>query len=267
MERYPSARRPACHRATRAFLMCMTLALPAASSCPARAADTLPDAAKVIARFVEATGGQAAHDALRNHVIKGTVTLPAQQISFTVTLTQARPDLVRTVMESPAIGRIESGSDGAVAWDLSTMAGPRIKEGAERQDALRDATFDIWGRWRSVYTKAEVVGIDTVAGRACYRVTITPGTGRPRTAYFDQESGLMQRLDLTVESPAGAVLVQNLSGDYRKVAGVLLAHRSEITAAGQKRVLTLDSVAVNVDLPAGSFDPPAEVKKLLESRK
>jgi hypothetical protein len=267
MERCPSVRRPVCLRAARVALVCVSVALPAAAWLPARAAEALPEAAKVIGRFVEATGGQAAHDSLRNHLIKATMTLPAQQIAFAVTLVQARPNLVHSVMESPLIGKVESGSDGIVAWEVSTTAGPRIKEGAEKQDALLDATFDVWGNWRSAYARAEVAGIDTLAGRACYRVALNPGGERPRTAYFDRESGLMQRLDFTVVTAAGPLMVQSLSGDYRRAGGVLLAHRSEVIVASQRRVLALDSVAVNVALPTGSFDLPVVVKKLLEAKK
>jgi hypothetical protein len=241
-------------------------ALPGLVRC-SRAAGATADAAKLLDRYIEVTGGKAAHDSFRSSVTKMTLTLPAQDLTFAVTLYQARPNQQYTLLESPITGKIESGVHGEVAWELSAVTGPRLKEGQEKADALRDATFDAMASWRDLYAKAELAGVDTVGGKVCDKVVLTPATGRPRTAYFDRASGLIQRYDASVESPAGTVAVQTLIGDYRKEGALLMPHRTETKAMGQKRVMTVDSMAVIVDLPAGRFDPPAEVSKLLEAKK
>jgi hypothetical protein len=231
-----------------------------------RAASAPPDAADVMDRYVEATGGKKAHDAVQTSVTRMTLTLPAQDISFALTAYGARPNKVYTVLESDVMGKIESGADGEIAWDLSTMMGPRLKEGQEKEDALRDATFGAMGRWREVYAKVELAGEDTVGGRTCDKVLMTPKTGKPRTAYFERETGLLRRVDITVESPAGVVTAQTLLGDYREVGQLLVPYRTEVIALGQTRLMTVESIEHNVDLPPDRFDPPAEVKELLEVR-
>jgi outer membrane lipoprotein-sorting protein len=230
------------------------------------AAAESPDAARVLDRYVEVTGGKAAHDAVRNCVTEMTLTLPGQEVSFDVTVYTARPNLMYTVVESPLTGKIENGVDGEVAWELSTMTGPRIKQGAERAAALRDATFDAMANWREVYAQAEIAGDDTVDDYACTKVLLTPKEGRPRTAYFDRDLGLLRRVDLTVDTPAGAIPTQMRMDDYGKAGELLVAHRSEITAMSQKRVMTVRSIRHNVELPADRFDPPAEVQKLLQPK-
>jgi len=252
-------------RARVARLLCLALlVVPAAR---AGAVGPPPEAAAVLDRFVAITGGKAAHDSIRNTVSWMTVTLPAQQITLALTRYSAQPGQVYVRMESPLVGKIESGVSGEVAWELSTMGGPRLKEGAEKAEALREAVFDPLASWRTAYEKAEVAGVDTVGGKLCDKLVLAGQTAKPRTMYFDRETGLVQRMDATAESPMGAVTVQALLGDYRKVGGLLMAHHTEVTAMGQKRVMTVDSVAVNVDLPPGRFDPPPEVKKLLEAKK
>ncbi len=224
-------------------------------------------AAKLLDRFVEVTGGKAAHAAICSTMIRLTLTLPAQDITLAMTLYQARPNRLYTRLESEVTGIIESGVNGDVAWESSAMGGPRLKEGQEKADALRDANFDALARWRDFYAKAELAGADSVGGAVCDKVVLTPVSGTPRTAYIDRASGLIVRYDLTAETPAGAVTVKSLLGDYRKEGGVLMPHRTEIDALGQRRVMVMDSVAVNPEIPAGRFDPPAEVRKLLEAKK
>ena len=247
--------------------LALTLALTSGPALPARAAETPPDAAKVLDRYIEATGGKAAHDAIRNSVSKMTLSLPAQDVSFAMTVYAARPNQVYSLLESPMTGRIENGVSGDVVWDLSAMTGPRLREGQERTNGLRDATFDPWSRWREIYEQAALAGVDTVNGKPCDKVVVTPKAGKPRTAYFDRASGLLRRLDVTFESPAAVATMRILLDDYRKAGGILVAYRTEIEAMGQTRVTVLDSIAHNVDLPADRFEPPAEVKKLLEAKK
>ena len=248
------------------WLAMMTLVAPVASAQEGGASRAVPSGDQVLDRFVEVTGGRAAHDSIRTRVVWTTLTLPAQEITLAVTLYQARPNRQRTLVESPLVGRIESGVCDGVAWELSTTGGPRLKQGAEKEDALRDALFDGMARWRDAYVAAEVTGVDTVGGKPCHRVVLTPGAGRPRTAYFDIASGLIARLDVTVETPAGTATFQSLPGDYRREGAILMSHRNEVTAMGQRRVAVVDSVALNRQLPAERFDMPAEVRKLLPSK-
>ena len=224
-------------------------------------------AAKVLDRYVEATGGKAAHEAVTSSVSKVTLTIPAQSITLNMMLYQARPNRLYTRIESEMTGVIESGVSDSVAWEMSAMSGPRLKEGQEKADALRDAAFDALTDWRVYYPKVELAGVDTVDGAVCDKVVLTPATGTPRTMYLERASGLIRRYDLTVESPAGSLTVKSTLGDYRKEGAILVPHRTEIDALGQKRVMTVDSVAVNPDIPSERFAPPAEVKKLLEAKK
>lgn len=242
------------------------LALLAASAARAEAVGS-PDAARVLDRYVEVTGGKAAHDAVRSSITQMTLTLPAQEMSFVVTIYAARPNLVYMVLDSPQLGKSENGVNGEIAWERSAMTGPRLREGAEKANALRDATFDAMASWREVFAEVEMAGEETLDGRPCDKVVLTPEAGKPRTAYFDRESGLLRRLDFTTESPAGAIRAQMRMDDYRKVGRILVAHRSEITALSQKRVMTVNSIQQNVDLPADRFEPPAEIQKLLQARK
>jgi hypothetical protein len=59
------------------------------------------------------------------------------------------------------------------------------------------------------------------------------------------------------------VPVESYVSDFRDVGGVRLPHRIRQVAAGQELVTTVESIAHNVEIPAGQFDLPKEIQALL----
>src|SRR6266853_5432252 len=152
--------------------------------------EALPKADTILDRLVEVTGGKAAYEKHRTEVMHGTFELPAQGIKGTMTVFHAAPDKVRSIIDLEGIGKLESGSDGVVAWDNSALQGPRVKDGAEKADSFRDATFNSALYWRKLYVKAETTGVETVDTHECYKVVLTPQEGKPVTEFYDKKSGL-----------------------------------------------------------------------------
>lgn len=241
-----------------------TVALSLALIAPAFAAEEqLPDGAAVLDRFVEVTGGAEAYEGLRTSHITGTLEFAGQGVTFQMVRYGARPNKAAVTLTSEAFGEIRRGTDGVAAWETSVMSGPRLMQGDELAEALRDATFESVAAWRDLWEAATNTGIETVKEYRCYRVELSPRTGGPQTVYFDVESGLPVKVEREVRSAMGNVPVVSYSSDWREAGGVLIAHRIEVEAAGQTRVVTFDSVEYNVELPAGCFDPPQDVQKLL----
>lgn len=229
----------------------------------AAAAEELPNGAAVLDRYVEVTGGAEAYAKLDSSRITGKLEMPAQGLAFEMVRFSARPNKAAVIMTSEAFGEIRRGTDGAIAWESSVMTGPRVMEGEELAEAVRDAMFDSVAEWRLVWEEATTTGVEVVNEKPCYRVELKPRAGGPQTVYFDVETGLMAKVERQVNSVVGTVPVASYPSDWREAGGVLVSHRAEVVASGQKRVVTLASVEYNVELPAGCFDPPDEVKELL----
>jgi len=230
----------------------------------APAGGALPTGDAVIAKYVEATGGVAAYDAIKNRVVHARMEILAANVVLGLTVYSARPNSTYTLVESEVTGRIESGVSDGVVWENSAMRGAVIKEGAERDDALRDAIFDRMAHWKDHLQSAECTGIVDVNGRPAYRVVATPKAGSAQTLHFDKESGLVVRTEATVNTAAGPVTVVAEPGDFRRVDGVLMAFASRMDVMGQQRVVTVEKVEHNVDLRADRFTPPAEIKALIK---
>jgi hypothetical protein len=224
----------------------------------------LPTGAAVLERYVEATGGLAAYDAIRNRVVHARMEILGAGVVLGLTVYNATPANLHTVVESEATGRIESGVSDGVAWENSALRGALVKDGIERDDALRDAIFDRIAHWKEHLKSAECVGTTDVNGKPAYRVVATPRSGTPQTLYFDKDSGLLVRTETTVNSAAGAVRVVAEPGDFRKVDGIMVAFTSRLNVMGQERVVTIEKVEHNVAMPADRFALPAEIKALVK---
>lgn len=241
----------------------LVLALLAAGLPVFGAPEALPSADAVISRFVAVTGGKAAWEARHSQIEHATIEFAKLGVKGTITIYEAAPDKYLALTELPAIGKMATGSDGQVAWENSAIQGPRIKQGAERAEALRDGTFNSPLYWRKMYVKGENAGAETVEGHDCYKVVLTPQEGQPMTEYYDKTSGLMIKTVATISSQFGDVNAEVVYDDYRKDGDLLSPHRLVNRAAQQEFVVQIESVEINPELPKDRFDLPPEVKALL----
>jgi hypothetical protein len=223
----------------------------------------LPKAESILDHWVEATGGRAAWEKRRNVIEHGVIDFTGRGLKGTLTIYQAAPDKNVEIIELEGIGQIESGSNGDVAWENSALQGPRIKQGIERTNALRDGSFNSQLYWQKLYAKVDTAGAETVNGHECYKIVLTPGEGQPTTEFFDKKSGLLVKTMATRTSQLGDISGEILYDDYRKDGEVLAPHRMINRFAQQEFQIQIQNVESNVDLPKDRFDLPAEVQALL----
>ncbi len=229
------------------------------------APDDLPKGEDVLAKFVEVTGGRAAYEQVHGSIAKGTMTMSGQNLKGALTVYESAPAKQVTVVEFPGIGRMEEGTDGNIAWSNSALEGARLKLGDEKAMTLRAANSQAkFLDWKKLYKSVETTGIENVDGKPCYKVVLTPLTGKPDTEYYDKASGLLVRETATVMLPMGEVPVAMTIGGYRKEGDLLMPHTLQQSLAGQKIDISIESVALNPEFPPKRFEPPAEVKALLK---
>ena len=224
--------------------------------------EPLPKAEELLDKFVEVTGGKAAYENIRNEKWTGSFEFLGKGIKGTVTSYRADPNKSLTSMELEGVGTIKEGTDGQTAWESSSLQGPRIKQGEERAFALREATLRGPLYWRKLYKHVETVGQETIDDQACYKVVLTPEEGKPETQYYDKKSGLMVKMAATVTNPMGEIPTETVLSDYKEENGLRQPHKIQQKAAGLEFLITLDRFDYNVDLPANTFELPADVKAL-----
>jgi outer membrane lipoprotein-sorting protein len=229
------------------------------------AADDLPKGEVVLDKYIEVTGGKAAYAKLHSETTAGTMEFKAMGLKGKMTAYAAEPDLRYTEIIIDGIGKIQEGSNGEVAWGMSAVQGPRIKDGDEKAETLLQAKFNPELMWRDLFKSAETVGTESIDGKDCYKVVLTPKSGSPMTKWYDKESGLLLKMSLTAKTPMGDIQSDTIYSDYRKEGELLVPHKVLSHVATMEFVMTIDSVQQNAEIPKGKFEIPDEVKALMKT--
>jgi zinc protease len=232
----------------------------------ARAADDLPKADTILDKYVESTGGKAAYQKHHTEVSKGSLILGGGALKGEITSYRAEPDKSLTEIDLGGMGKATEGSDGKVFWSKSSMVGPHVKEGSEKAQAELSAKFNAELNWRDLFKDVKTIGTDTVDGKECYKVQLTPAEGSPISQCYDKESGLMVKMTMTAQNPMGEQTVDSFASDYRKEGDVLMPHKVKQVIAGQEILITIDSVTFNADIPSDKFAVPDDIKALVDKK-
>ena len=236
------------------------LAMPAAPVASQSA--PIPSAQQVIARSVEAIGGEAAFKSVRSVHAVGTLAIPAQGISGRIELFSARPGKLVYRLTIPGIGQIENGYNGTVGWALSPISGPELLTGRQLQETADDAWFDGPLHEADRVRSMDVLGQAEFDGHQAYKLKVVLRSGTEAVEYFDITSGLELGTESSRMVPQGVIPTTNFTRNYRKVGPVMQPMTVVQRALGIEQVVTIDTVEYNT-VPASAFDVPAEVKALI----
>jgi hypothetical protein len=218
--------------------------------------EKLPKADELIARMVEALGGEQAMKKITNRVSKGT--FEQGPLKGSVTVYEAAPDKSLQITELPSGQTIEEGTNGEIYWRLSPM-GPQIIGGEEAAVAKRHSDFYLWLNWRKHYTGAETVGTARIDDHSAYKVVMKTKEAPPETWYIDEKTHLLDRVDLTVPQ---AGTVETYLEDYRKQDGVMIPFKTRMMGGPAPLIVTLTSVEQNTEIPKDRFEPPPAIREL-----
>jgi outer membrane lipoprotein-sorting protein len=226
----------------------------------------LPKAETLLDNYIKATGGKDAYEKVKTTVMKGTFGIAAAGIKGDIVLQVKNPNLRHLSLDLKALGKVEAGSDGKVAWENSTLTGPKIHDPTKEDDAMLglDVASDV--NWRKDYKTVKTEAEEKYNGKDVYRVKLEPKKGEPEFRYFDKASGLVVRMKKAMKTPLLNLTMDVDVGDYKKVGDLLMPHSVKLNMAGQKIDLQLDSIQLNVDIPDSTFALPEAIKELLKKK-
>jgi len=231
------------------------------------AQDPLPKGEAIMDRYVAVTGGREAYEKRRTEVRTITMEVKGKDLRFAVTVYRAQPNKGYSISDIPGMGKVEEGTDGEVAWGLTSARGAVIKQGTERDMALYGAVMNVDVRWREFFPTAETAGTENIDGRTCYKLLLTATDGNQHTRYYEKETGFLAKVVLKVTTPQGQFPVELLLYDYRPAGGVVQSHRSVKVLPGQEIESKLEKLETNVEIDPSRFALPEAVKALIEKQK
>ncbi len=243
----------------RRFALALALLLSFAVGGQAQTAD------EIVAKQIAAVGGVDKIKAIQSLRMTGTMTV-APGIVAPAVFEQKRPNKVRVDLDIQG-SQNSQGYDGQTAWLFLPVQGMKAAEPAPA-DMAKDMAddSDIDGPlvdYKAKGNTVELMGKEPVQGTDAYKLKLTAKGGDVRYLYVDAERFLLLKVDARRDVNGTERETSTTYGNYKPVAGVMMAHSVETTIEGLpvSQKVSFEKVEVNVPIEDTRFKMPAAAKQ------
>jgi hypothetical protein len=234
------------------------LAVALVAPAPAPAAIT-PEAAKVVARYVEAAGGEAAVRGVKTtHIV---TKIAAFGLEGTSEIWAQAPD---RRAERTEIGpfKLSQAVTGATGWRTDPTGKFSVLDGKDLEEAQSNAWFEN-DRWLEPDQGGGTIAVvqEPEAGSAYVVLEVSPPSGRARRFWFSKSTGLIDKATTKRDQQS----VVSTFSDYRETNGRKMPWQQKTQIIGMPAndlTVTLQSVELNGEVAAAVFEPPAQSEKV-----
>ena len=239
------------------------LALLALLALPAFAADEMT-VDQIIAKNIEARGGEDAWKKVESSKMSATMSMPAMGLEAPMVIEFKRPKMVRVEATMQGMTMVQA-YDGTTGWAIMPFMGnPNPEEMAEDQlkQLLDQADFEgPLMDYKDKGNTVELIGVEDFEGTEAYKLKISKKNGDIIHTYIDSEYFLEIRQESKQMMQGTEVEAATTFGDFKEVAGMMMPHSMEVSMGGgpTMQTITIDSVEVGVDIADDRFTMP-EVK-------
>jgi hypothetical protein len=211
----------------------------------------------IVAKYVDAIGGQAAIEKLTSLAEKGNITTPHGD-SGQFELKKSAPNkilFVRTPADGPAMRIAYNGKEAAAI--VGGHANPI--QGFVLQELKLDANFSRNFNLKEQYTRMQSPPFtQKIDGREVKMVRgVLPDNQGQETLYFDSQSGLLVRRVSVLRTALGGVPQQYDYSDYRDVNGVKIPFVTKLSTPENIQTRTITEAKFNVPVDDHDFSLPA----------
>lgn len=215
----------------------------------------LPDAKELLAKSVEAVGGQATLDKVQSFHLEGTIGAPKQNLTGKVETWWKGGDfyMVQTI---PGLGINRSGKKGDVIWAEEPINGLRKLEGKEAEQHMWASSLLLTADWDQFFDEAKTTAERMVEGKKVYDIELSAKSGATLTVTLDAKTHLMVEQSFKVHSPLGSMPVTIRSTDYRDVDGMKIPYKQVTDASLMELTQELTVVELNAPVDEATFAMP-----------
>lgn len=215
-----------------------------------------PTAQALFDKHAAAVGGVAAFRAIAARTEIGTADITFAGMSAGYQRAVSGGKMLMTI-DVAGFGQVQQGFDGSVAWAMDPQSGASKMDPGMTADVM-SATMPTSGLWEpGSYTSAEVLDAAQFQGATAWPVKIVGKSGRTRTVYYDQATGL--KLGEVIQQPGGEQKI--LYADYKRFGTVSLA--TKVTQGTPNGDIILNTTDVKFDpIAPATFALPDAVKSL-----
>jgi predicted O-methyltransferase YrrM len=211
-----------------------------------------PSAEELLARHLQAIGGREAAGAVFSLVRKGTYSFGNGSATFPAELYARAPNQWRFVMTIPGTYFLEHVSDGKAGWVQSPDGtAPMPPEQRPQEDCAFNLSAVL--RPQEYLSSMTVKGREKAGGREVWVVEAKPPEGKPVTAHFDVETGLLTAL--------GDAIFE----DYRPAGDIQAPYTIRLRDEKSEEVFSTSELRPNEPIENSRFEQEANTRAYRES--
>jgi hypothetical protein len=205
----------------------------------------------VLAKYVQALGGQAALEQAKTRVLEGSQTtrdLQTQPIKVQEKMTgEYRVDVASTPNASMRV------STPAGAWMTGFGPNPRDLEGVQAAQVARPTEFGLGLNAKKLYTGFDVRRYETVDGKRTVVIDAKRGPVVTESLYFDTDSGLLLRRLVQTKTAYGNLAEQVDYSDYKEASGIKIPFQIRYATFNQVTTEKFTDAKVNAQIDDAVF--------------
>jgi len=217
--------------------------------------ESLPSAAPVVAKYIQALGGADALGKVTTRVEQGKALTP-EGPPIPIAIYTRTPDQRVSIMQMPK-GDSVTAYNGQAGWIAFPGRPLREMSAADRQAARLDAEAFYPLHLQHEFTELKLEEHGEKIGDHQADVVLGLSQGQPPVKlYFDKQSGLLLRMVHYTDTAFGLNPTQVDFADYREVAGVKTPYRWTIARPSGAFTIQVDKAEQNVAIDAERFVEP-----------
>ena len=229
-------------------------------------------AKKVWDRAIEVTMSENAEDEWVKSVrLIGTMSIPAQGITASMNVLIAPKQGLRAVIELPGMGVFEQGVSGDVAWSSDMMGGPKVLEGEEADQILKEMDLYADLHWDQYFQSISYKGEESVTMPDDTEVKtdvlelIDISTGESSTRFYDKDTGyLVKSVSMTSIPGGGKMPATAYTTDYREIDGVTMPFKTISQSGPIQQIIEFTEITINGEIGEDELELPEDVQDLLD---
>jgi photosynthetic reaction center cytochrome c subunit len=217
---------------------------------------SLPSGSPVVARYIQALGGEAALGKVSTRVEKGNAVMPDGP-PLAIDIYTKTPDQRVSVMHMPK-GESVTAYNGQAGWISFPNRPLREMSAADQMAAKLDAEAFYPLQFEHQFTELKLQDHPEKIDDHETNVVLGLNQGQPPVKlYFDKDSGLLLRMVHYAETPLGLNPTQLDFADYRAIDGVKTPMRWTISRPSGSFTIKIDEAKDNAPIDDARFVKPA----------
>ncbi|OWY18234.1 outer membrane lipoprotein-sorting protein [Sphingobacteriales bacterium UPWRP_1] len=215
--------------------------------------------------------GQEQISKLNSFACSGKVIVQGGMISIPMTMTQKRPDMMKTESTFQGQQFIEA-YDGKTGWSINPFAGA-LEPQLMNEDQLRSIKIqsDIDGQlynYAQKGYKAELEGSEDMEGSKVYKVKLTNANGEQFTYYIDADSYVLLKTKSKVKIQGNDMESETFFSNYKQLEGMAFAYNIETKMQGQVvSQIVIEDIKLNPEIDNAIFTMPKGDTKTASTEK